>query len=157
LGTLLGADGVSTRFGVLDGAALGRSGYRVFAGAGRGALDAKELMMEHGQLMRESGGLKASIDDVDYLGGALEDQPTLVDDGFGAISNLPFHALWEPVKVKLLKRDVAGANDALQDLTLSVATSPDLIEGDRLGIMAAYRAETEAWKKAAAGDAAPLR
>jgi len=151
LGSLLGADGVTTRFGVFDGAALTTSGYRVIAGADSAALAGTELVMESGQLKAQApgGGAGQTIDDVDYLVLALEYRKTLVDDAFGQASSLPFHALWEPVKTKLLSGDLDGANQAYRELTVRIAGSPDLVEADRISMMLAYRGQLERWKKAA--------
>jgi hypothetical protein len=73
LGSLLGADGVETRFGMLNGNALDRSGYFVFAGAPSADLKAGELVMREGQLVRQQAGQPATpIDDIDYVVIGLE-------------------------------------------------------------------------------------
>jgi hypothetical protein len=151
LGGLLGAEGVSTRFGVLDGNALRSSCYRVFAGADSATLGAEDLHMERSQLIRVSDdGTRSTIDDADYLVVALEFRSTLVASAFGGSSNLSFHSFWEPVRRKLLSGDIDGADEDYKKLTLQIASSPDLTEADRLDILRTYRAQAEQWKTNAA-------
>jgi hypothetical protein len=144
LASLLGADGVQTRFGTLSGNALDESGYRVFAGVPTSAVDADELIMRNGQLMRKgTSNNAATIDDSDYIVIALEYRSTLVDTNFGQVSILSFHQRWLECREKLLGGDGAGAKGALTKLLVEVAASPDLTESDRLGVIAAYRAAFE--------------
>jgi hypothetical protein len=150
LSALLSADGVSTRFGLYDGQALRKSGYRVFAGAGSEALDASALTMKGGQLVQEGAGAGRTVDDVDYLVVAFEHRKTIVDEGLGEVSELPFHAFWTPVREKLLGNDVTGADEAFRTLALAVVRSNDMTESDRLAMITAYRVEMERWKKATA-------
>lgn len=146
LGVLLGADDVDTRFGILTGNALNTSGYRVFAGTPASMLSADELAMQDGQLIRrERGRSVSSIDDIDYLVIGLEYRSSLVDDSFGQVSILSFHAHWEEVREKLLRADKAGAVQTLQDLLVEVAGSPDVTEADRLALIASYQGEFDKW------------
>jgi hypothetical protein len=146
LGSLLGADDVETRFGVLTGNALNTSGYRVFAGTPASMLSEDELAMRDGKLVRrESGQPTASIDDIDYLVIALEYRSSLVDDSFGQVSILSFHEHWEEVRARLLRADKSRAVEALQDLLVQVAASPDVTESDRLALIASYQGEFDKW------------
>jgi hypothetical protein len=146
LASLLGADGVQTRFGTLAGNVLDTSGYRVFAGIPSDELDADDLQMRGGQLVRQAkDGTATTIDNVDYLVVALEHRSTLVDDQFGQVSILPFHARWNESREKLLTSDKEGANATFQKLMIEVASSPDVTEADRLGLITAYRAGFEQW------------
>jgi hypothetical protein len=150
LGALLGADGVSTRFGNLDGTALGKSGYRIFVGTKIDGLDVDELVLEQGQLRhRRPDGSTATIDDLDYLVVAIEYRSTLVDENLTAVSNLPFHAQWTTVREKLLAGD-ENVDAAFKDLCLQVARSPDLADADRLALITAYRGQVDLWKQARA-------
>jgi len=146
LGTLLGADGVDTRFGMLNGNALDTSGYRVFAGVSSTDLQADELAMRGGQLVRrQPDQSEVTIDDIDYLVIGLEHRATLVEDSFGQVSILPFHIRWEEVRKKLLAEDKDGAKEALKGLLIEVASSPDVTEADRLALIAAYREAFSKW------------
>jgi hypothetical protein len=155
LGGLLGADGVATRFGVLDGSALGSSGYRIFAGAGAEHWSPEGLVMDKGQLRMARKGAK-TIDDVDYLVVALEYRKTLVSDTFEFNAMLPFHALWGPIKENLLSGNLQQADQLLKDLAMKIATSPDLVEADRYAFLAAYLAQVGQWKHALS-PASPLK
>lgn len=153
LGSLLGADGVTTRFGTLDGAALGSSGYRVFAGAPEGKIDIEELIMEHGQLLQTmADGSRVPLADIDYLVVACEYRETLIDDAFGLVSVLPFHKQWEVVREKLLAGDSA-VDEAYKKLVIEVGRSPDLIEADRLALLTAYRSQVDIYRDASRASA----
>jgi outer membrane lipoprotein SlyB len=146
LGALLGADDVDTRFGILTGNALNTSGYRVCAGTPSSTLSVGELAMHEGHLIRrEPGQPDASMDDIDYLVIGLEYRATLMDENFGQISILPFHARWEEVRTKLLRNDKGGAGDALRELLVEVAASPDVTEAGRLALITSYQGEFEKW------------
>ncbi|MFM0258424.1 hypothetical protein [Paraburkholderia sediminicola] len=149
LGTLLGSDGVMTRFGLYDGDALVESGYRVLAGAG---LDAARLEMKDGQLRRMNTlGELTPVDDVDYLIVAFEYRKTLLDQSFGSLAHLPFHAKWTELAKKLVKGEAAGAEEDFKLLKAEIVASPDLVEADRLGLLTTYVAQFEAWRYAQAG------
>jgi hypothetical protein len=146
LGSLLGAKGVETRFGMLNGSALDFSGYRILAGVPSIEFDGEDLAMQNGQLVRRaSDGSAMTIDDVDYLIVSLEHRTTLVDESFGQIAILPFHARWEEVRSKLLQEDVDGAKQAFRRLLVEVAESPDVTEGDRSALIASYRSAFDQW------------
>jgi hypothetical protein len=147
LATLLGADGVHTRFGMYDGDALRTSGYRVFAGAGEGALDASELAIEQGQLVRENSGAKTPIDDADYLVLALEQRATLLEPGSLPDSTLPFYGTWSKVKKSLMAEGLEAADKEYKKLIMEITGSPALTETDSMALMVAYRAQIEEWKK----------
>jgi hypothetical protein len=147
LATLLGADGVHTRFGMYDGDALRTSGYRVFAGAGEGALDASELAIEQGQLVRESTGRKTPIDDADYLVLALEQRATLLEPGALPDSTLPFYETWVKVKKSLIADGLEAADKEYKKLIMDITGSPALTETDSMALMIAYRGQIEEWKK----------
>jgi hypothetical protein len=149
LTALLGAEGVTTRFGVKDGSVLRRSGYRVFAGSELAPeLGNADLRVEGGRLALEAGGRSHTVNDVDYLIVALEHRETLVDDAFGLSSTLSFHAGWDHVKTALLRDDGKAADDALLALILRISTSPDLTELDRLRMIATYKRQAEQWRAA---------
>jgi hypothetical protein len=163
LGTLLGADGVETRLGMLNGNALDTSGYRVFAGVPASDLSTQELAMRDGQLVRRrDDGSEATVDDIDYIVLAVEHRATLVEENFGQVSILPFHTNWDVVRTKLLEGDKDGADGVLRRLLIEVATSPDVTEADRLNLIACYRGAFDQWAAAGAtshmsfGDVAPL-
>jgi hypothetical protein len=147
LAVLMGADGVETRFGMLNGRMLDKSGYRMMAGVAAKDLNEDDLTIENGQLRRKSGA-NQTIDDVDYLVLAVEYRKTLVDPDFAQVSTLPFHARFDEVRTKLINGDKAGAADALKPLLVDVATSPDVTEADRLGLTAAYRGAFDQWADA---------
>lgn len=153
LGRLIGTDGVSLRFGVFDGNALRRSGYRVLAGAAsQDRLSG--LQVVDGVLHRAgSGGSLERVDDVDYLVLAFEHRATLGDDMFGAASALPCHRLWPDVTKALIAGDSPAAQAAMRALALEVAASPALIEKDRFALITAYLKQVEAWKSATAAFA----
>ncbi len=155
LATLLGADGVHTRFGTVSGNALDVSGYRVHAGVAADALDGDDLTIRGGQLVgrRRKDGSISTIDDCDYIVVAIEHRATLVEADFGQVSILPFHQRWLECRARLLERDDAGAKAALTKLLVETAASPDVTEADRLGLIAAYRAAYEQWSGAAPGIA----
>ncbi|MCK1396498.1 hypothetical protein [Bradyrhizobium sp. 1] len=145
LATLLGADGVETRFGMWAGSALKKSGYTV-ALAASGNVAADELSISEGRLMRRVKGAAAEpINDVDYLVMALERRETLVDANFAQVSILPFHETWNAVRSQLLQSDTAGAKKTLQDLVVQVSSSPDVTEADRFAIISTYLGECEKW------------
>ncbi|KWD78642.1 hypothetical protein [Burkholderia ubonensis] len=147
LGKLLGAQGVTTRFGIYDGDALRKSGYRVFAGAGAEALQASELSIDGGQLRsRQANGETTTIDDLDYLVVAFEYRKTLVGDAFGANSMLPFTASWNRVKESLLAGGTMAADEPFKRLMTDIAVSPDLIEADRIVLIQTYLAQLNQWK-----------
>jgi hypothetical protein len=153
LATLLGTDGVETRFGMLNGNALDESGYRLFAGAASDELGVAELGIKDGRLLRRRDGVEATVDDADYLVLALEYLPTLVDEDFAQISILPFHGRFDEARTKLLGNDRAGADAALRQLLIDLATSPDVSEADRLALIASYRGAFDQWADAAGGRA----
>lgn len=145
LSKLFGTDGVSVRFGIFDGKALRRSGYRVLAGA-----DSQDsllgLQLVDGVLHRSAGnGALAPVNDVDYLVLAFEQRPTLGDDMFLAATALPFHQKWTEVTTALAGRNSLAANAAFQSLAVDVAGSPLLIEKDRFALLTAYTNEREKW------------
>ncbi|ADP13624.1 hypothetical protein AXYL_00264 [Achromobacter xylosoxidans A8] len=158
LSKLFGTDGVSIRFGVFDGLALRRSGYRVLAGT-----DSQDrlqgLQLVDGVLHRQngSGGLEP-VNDVDYLVLAFEQRATLGEDMFSAAAALPFHRKWTETTTALLSDNAVAARAAFQSLAVDIAGSPLLIERDRFALLAAYSSEREKWKarkkslKSAAGD-----
>ncbi|KVL96221.1 hypothetical protein [Burkholderia stagnalis] len=149
LGALLGSDGVTTRFGLYDGDALVESGYRVLAGAG---LDAARFEMKDGQLRRTNAhGELTPVDDVDYLVVAFEHRKTLLDQPFGTLAHLPFHAKWTELAKKLVKGETASAEDDFRLLKAEIVASPDLVEADRLGLVTTYVAQFEAWRNGQAG------
>lgn len=160
LSKLFGTDGVSIRFGIFDGLALRRSGYRVLAGA-----DSQDklqgLQLVDGVLHRQggSGGLEP-VNDVDYLVLAFEQRPTLGDDMFSAAAALPFHRKWTETTTAMLSDNAVAARAAFQSLAVDIAGSPLLIERDRFALLAAYSSEREKWRarkkslKSAAGDSA---
>jgi hypothetical protein len=142
-------DGVETRFGRLDGKAIGTSGYRLLAGSADPSLNPEELRVQDGQLMRRTGGRDVPIDDVDYLVLAFEYRSTLIDDTFSLVERLPFHAHWLSVMDKIVK--AKGAPDAADaemiELSAAVLQSPELTETDRLPLLQLYdvkRAQLEA-------------
>jgi hypothetical protein len=145
LAKLLGADGVSTRFGVYDGDALVRSGYRVLAGAG---LDAASVQMKDGQLRRmdETGNL-TSVDDVDYLLLAFEYRKTLLDQPFGSLAHLPFHSKWTELTKQLINSKATGVDECFNQLAAEVVSSPDLTEMDRLGVLTTYVSQMDKWRQ----------
>jgi hypothetical protein len=146
LGTLLGADGVETRFGMLNGNALDNSGYQVFAGIPAADMHSGELVMRDGQLLRSvQGGPTVTIDNADYLVLALEHRATLIEDSFGQVSILPFHDRWEEVRTKLLQTDKDGADQALKALMVEIGSSPDVTEADRLALIVSYRSAFDQW------------
>jgi hypothetical protein len=161
LGKLLGAQGVSTRFGIYDGDALRLSGYRVFAGAGAEALQASELSIEGGQLRsRGADGNASTIDDLDYLVVAFEHRKTVVGDAFGATSTLPFAASWNRVKENLLAGGTMAADEPFKRLMTDIAVSSDLIEADRIVLIQTYLAQLDQWKalaRSASGAATALK
>ncbi|MFM0631219.1 hypothetical protein [Paraburkholderia xenovorans] len=148
LAALLGADGVDTRFGMLNGAALDKSGYRVFAGADSERLAIDELQMKQGQLYHQPPGAAqpATIDDIDYLVIAIEYQKSLVSDEATATANPAFQPVWEALLQKLRDRDEVGAENARNQLMLQIAVSPDLVAADRLALSLAYSALIGQWK-----------
>ncbi len=148
LGSLLGSDGVTTRFGIYDGDALVESGYRVLAGAGAGV---DEFEVKDGKLQR-SGADGGSVDDIDYLVLALEYRQSLLDEGRAALASLPFHATWTATRKKLVAGEAASADYDFRQLKTEIVGSPDLTEGDRFGVLGAYVAEMEAWRQMQAGQ-----
>jgi hypothetical protein len=147
LGTLLGADDVDTRFGVFTGNALNASGYHVFAGTPDATLNAEDLAMQDGKLVRRvSGSPDAGIDNIDYLVIGMEYRASLLDENFGQVSILPFHARWDEVRTRLLRADHSGALETLKDLLIEISVSPDVTEADRVGLIASYQGEFEKWK-----------
>ncbi|WP_278488115.1 hypothetical protein [Achromobacter insolitus] len=146
LSKLFGTDGVSIRFGIFDGAALRRSGYRVLAGA-----DSQDklqgLQLVDGVLHRQNGsGALEPVNDVDYLVLAFEQRPTLGEDMFSAAAALPFHRKWTETTTALLSDNAVAARAAFQSLAVDIAGSPLLIERDRFALLAAYSSEREKWK-----------
>ncbi|MGA7777629.1 MAG: hypothetical protein WCA85_07935 [Paraburkholderia sp.] len=149
LGALLGADGVETRFGLYNGDVLGNSGYRVLAGAGP---QTAGVQMKKGELCRvDDQGKEVTVDDVDYLVIALEYRETLLDQQFGALAHLPFHAKWTELTRKLIVGDDAGADDQFKQLAAEIVTSPDVTEADRLGLLTTYISQMESWRHAKIG------
>lgn len=148
LAKLFGTDGVSVRFGVYDGDALRRSGYRVLAGA-----DSQDklagLQLVDGVLHRQQGaGKPEPVNDVDYLVLAFEQRATLGTDMFAAATTLPFHHLWKDVSKALIGNDATAASAAYQSLLIAVAESPLLIDADRFALLTAYAAQRGAWEAA---------
>jgi hypothetical protein len=145
LATLLGANGVETRFGLWTGNALKKSGYTVALSASAN-VTADELSMTEGRLMRSvNGQVPKPIDDVDYLIMAIEYRDTLVDANFAQVSILPFHETWNEVRSKLLRNDGTGAKKSMQDLAVQISSSPDVTEADRFAIISTYLGEFEKW------------
>lgn len=150
LAKLFGTDGVSVRFGIFDGDALRRSGYRVLAGA-----DSQDklsgLHLIDGVLHRQNGaGKPEPVNDVDYLVLAFEQRATLGADMFAAATALPFHHLWKDVSMALIGNNPAAASAAYQSLLIAVAESPQLIDSDRFALLTAYAAQRSAWEAASA-------
>ncbi|MGE8704520.1 MAG: hypothetical protein ACN6O5_17730 [Achromobacter sp.] len=148
LAKLFGTDGVSVRFGVYDGDALRRSGYRVLAGA-----DSQDklsgLQLIDGVLHRQNAaGKPEPVNDVDYLVLAFEQRATLGADMFAAATTLPFHHLWKDVSKGLIGNDATAASAAYQSLLIAVAESPLLIDADRFALLTAYAAQRGAWEAA---------
>ncbi|MEN4921005.1 hypothetical protein ABE485_20210 [Achromobacter spanius] len=148
LAKLFGADGVSVRFGVFDGDALRRSGYRVLAGA-----DSQDklagLQLVDGVLHRQgAAGKLEPVNDVDYLVVAFEHRATLGADMFAAATALPFHHLWKDVSTALIGNNAAAAQAAYQSLLIAVAESPLLIDADRFALLTAYAAQRGVWEAA---------
>jgi hypothetical protein len=149
LGALLGAEGVETRFGLYDGDVLSRSSYRVLAGAGPQTFG---VQMKKGELLRvDDQGNEVVVDDLDYLVIALEFRDTLLDQPFGALSHLPFHAKWTELTRKIMNGDEAGADDQFKQLAAEIVTSPDVTEADRLGLLTTYISQMESWRHAKIG------
>jgi hypothetical protein len=145
LADLLGANGVSTRFGVYDGDALVRSGYRVLAGAG---LEAARIEMRDGQLRRtDDAGNLTLIDDVDYIVLAFERKTSLLDQPFGTLTHLPFHAKWTEMSKRLVTGETAGVDELFNQLAAEIVASPDLIELDRLGVLTGYVTQMDKWRQ----------
>jgi hypothetical protein len=69
----------------------------------------------------------------------------LIEESFGQVSILPFHARWEEVRTKLLQADKESASQALKGLLVEVASSPDVTEADRLALIASYRSAFDQW------------
>ena len=148
LAKLFGTEGVSVRFGVFDGDALRRSGYRVLAGA-----DSQDklsgLQLVDGVLHRQgAAGKLEQVNDVDYLVMAFEQRATLGADMFTAATALPFHHLWKDVSTALIGNNAAAAHAAYQALLIAVAESPLLIDADRFALLTAYAAQRGAWEAA---------
>jgi hypothetical protein len=145
LAKMLRADGVSTRFGVYDGNALTRSGYRVLAGAGLGAA---KLEMRGGELRRmdEAGNL-TSVDDVDYLLLAFEYRKTLLDQPVASLTHLPFHARWTELTKQLVDSKATRVDEYFNQLAAEVVSSPDLTEMDRLGVLTGYVSQMDKWRQ----------
>ena len=146
LSKLFGTDGASIRFGIFDGMALRRSGYRVLAGA-----DSQDklqgLQLVDGVLHRQNGtGGLEPVNDVDYLVLAFEQRATLGEDMFSAATALPFHRKWTEMTTALVNKNAAAARAAFQSLAVDIAASPLLIERDRFALLAAYASEREKWK-----------
>jgi hypothetical protein len=99
----------------------------------------------------QADGKPQTIDDTDYLVLAFEYRKSLVDDVLGEAADLPFHEAWETVQEKLASEDVEGATQAFRQLAVRVAASPDLVQADRIKMMATYRAHAEAWQTAKVG------
>ncbi|QCP52772.1 hypothetical protein FAZ95_26930 [Trinickia violacea] len=145
LSSLLGSDGVSTRFGIYDGDALIESGYRVLAGAGT---DVDQFEVRDGRLQRRNdNGAMASVDDIDYLVLALEYRKTLIDESYATLASMPFHARWIETRKKLVVGETAAAEYDFRQLKTEIVSSPDLVEADRFGVLGAYIAAMEAWKE----------
>jgi hypothetical protein len=138
-------DGVETRFGRLDGKAIGTSGYRLLAGSADPSLNPQELHVQDGQLMRRVGEKDVPIDDVDYLVIAFEHRSTLIDDTFSLVEALPFHAHWRAVMDKIVRaRGAPDAADAeMIELRAAVLMSPELTETDRLPLLQLYDVKRE--------------
>lgn len=152
LAALLGADGVDTKFGTLTGNILDRSGYRIFAGVSKEMLNTRSLIMRDGQLyVKRDDGTETTIDDIDYMVLALEKRDTIVDENFGQVSILPFHRTWISTRESLLKGDRDAANLLLSKLLVEVASSPDVTESDRVGLITAYRSAFDQWVAIQAG------
>jgi hypothetical protein len=147
--TILGADGVDTRFGMFNGSALTKSGYRVFAGANSNKLKVDELQMKRGQLFHQPSGAIAptTIDDIDYLVVGFEYQKSLVNENFEATSHPAFSEGWQKILQKLGDHDKLGAENALNQLFLKIAASPDLVAADRLAVVMAYSDLFKDWKR----------
>jgi hypothetical protein len=158
------ADGVETRFGRLDGQAVGRSGYRLLAGSADASLEPKDLRIQDGQLLRRTDGKNTSIDDVDYLVLAFEYRSTLKDENFSLVEALPFHAHWNAAADKIARSGGApeAADADMMELRSAVLLSPQLTEADRLPLLLVYDAKREQLeaqfksKQKKAGDAVPL-
>ncbi|GGP18881.1 hypothetical protein [Silvimonas iriomotensis] len=143
LGKLLGAGGVTTRFGIYDGSALQKSGYRVFAGAD--VTQDAELEIEQGQLKQKNAqGQTVVIDDMDYILVAFEYRKSMCDSAFSGAS-MPFNTIWDEVKSRLI-RGSPDAQEALNRLLDAIARSADLIEPDRLTMVSTYLEEYKRWK-----------
>jgi hypothetical protein len=138
-------DGVETRFGRLDGKAIGTSGYRLLAGSADPSLNPQELRVQDGQLVRRTGGKDVPIDDVDYLVITFEHRSTLIDDTFSLVEALPFHAHWRAAMDKIVR--AKGAPDAADgemiELRAAVLMSPELTETDRLPLLQLYDVKRE--------------
>lgn len=149
LARLFGAEGVHIRFGIFDGKALRRSGYRVLAGA-----DSQDrlqgLQLVDGVLHRpRRDGAMEPVDDVDYLVLAFEQRTTLGADIFNAATALPFHRKWTDVTTALVAGNDIAAKAAFQSLAVDVAGSPLLTEKDRFALLAAYTNERKKWRQTA--------
>jgi hypothetical protein len=145
LGTLLGANGVETRFGMWTGNALKKSGYTI-ALAASANLAADDLSITDGRLTRGAkAGAPKPLDDIDYLLMGVEYRATLVDENFAQVSILPFHETWNEARSKLLRKELESAKKSLQDLIVQISSSPDITEADRFAIISTYLGEFEKW------------
>lgn len=158
LASLLGSDGVDTRFGMLDGNALRKSGYRVFAGADSD-FNTDTLHLKQGQLLYRAPGASDSsvIDDTDYLVVAFEFQKSLVSDALVATGNPLFGKTWDAILAKIAAKDHAGVESARNQLILEIATSPDLVNADRFSLTLAYSSVLEQWQEAMQPKKSKLR
>jgi hypothetical protein len=146
LAGLLGADDVETRFGVMSGNALTKSGYYVHAGTPASELTSSELEMRNGQLYRvDDSGKITTLDRVDYLVVAIECRPTIISADFGQVTTLPFHMQWIATREKILAGDVSTSAQEMKKLLIAVAASPDVTEADRVGLITAYRKAFDEW------------
>lgn len=147
LASLLGSGGVMTRFGVSDGDALSRSGYRVLAGADQ-SIDKLAIDMTNGKLSQITAqGTTATVDDADYLVLAIEYRKSLTDDQGASFVGLPFHQTWARTREKLLNGDNASADYDFRQLQAEIMASPDLVEADRFNTLASYVAQREAFRQ----------
>ena len=154
LAGLLGADDVETRFGVMSGNALTKSGYYVHAGTPASELTSSELEMRNGQLYRiDDSGRLATLDRVDYLVVAIECRSTIISMDFGQVTTLPFHMQWIVTREKILAGDITSSAQEMKKLLIAVAASPDVTEADRVGLITAYRKAFDEWS-AVKSDAA---
>lgn len=109
------------------------SGYLLVANAPVDAVTSQDLTVRHGRLCR--GG--KIVTDFDYCLIAIERYDSVIEQAAGIAPDL-FDESWQNVLRGFGDGDIEAAGRAMKSLAVAIRGSPDLIEADKVAVLAGY-------------------